>query len=32
MGWVKFKDGPLMNNVNFRSEQGLYFSPVFSWP
>lgn len=25
MGWVKSKDDPLMNNVDFRPEQGLYF-------
>jgi hypothetical protein len=29
MGWVKFKDGSLMNNVNFRPEQGLYFDECF---
>jgi len=32
MGWVKFKDDPLMNNVNFHPEQGWYFSRVFSCP
>jgi len=25
MGWFKSKDGSLINNVNFRPEQGLYF-------
>jgi hypothetical protein len=29
MGWFKSKDGLLMNNVNFRPEQGSYFSWVF---